>query len=161
MIAEVHRIYVKIVFASEVDILLTRNSPERPAGRYNRLGQDALYLSKDEQSARVAMQKYRNPSDPKRVLVSFEVTHCRVLDLRHPEANRLRQLASQDWQSELASGLTPASWQVADKVRESDEAGLIDPSRKQASLWHLTLLRWNQAHAPQVAIVSEPVEISL
>jgi len=149
MLTEVSGIFVKIAFASEVDILLTLNSTSRPAARYNRVGQNALYLSKDENSARLAMQKYLNPSDSPRVLLSFNIEPCRLLDLRHPDAAQMRELASQDWQSDLDKGFEPASWQVADKVRESGEAGLIDPSRKQPDLWHLTLLRWNQESAPR------------
>jgi len=158
---ELSGIFVKIAFARDVDILLTRNSAERPAARYNRAGEDALYLSKDEKSARIALRKYASQDDPPRVLLSFNVEPCRLLDLRHPEAKDMRQLASRNWQSDLAEGHEPASWKVADRVRESGEAGLIDPSRQQPDLWHVTLLRWNEEGAPQVTMNGEPVEFFL
>lgn len=127
MIANVSGVFVKIAFADQVDILLKRNLPDRPAARYNRLGENALYLSVDEQSARVAMQKYVKNLDAPRVLIHYEIQSCQLVDLRHTDADHLRKLALQDWQDALSAGHEPTSWQVADKLRHSSEVGLIDP----------------------------------
>jgi len=154
-------VFVKIAFADQVDILLERNLPYRPVARFNRCGQDALYLSVDEQSARVAMRKYAKDSDQPRVLIHYEVQSCKLVDLRHADVADLRQLAKQDWQSALDSGDEPTSWQVADKLRESSEVGLIDPSRKSPGVWHVTLLRWNESGAPLVTMVGQPTAISV
>ena len=55
---EISGTFVRICSPDQVNLALKRNSPTRPEARYNRLGQDALYLAVDEESARVAMQKY-------------------------------------------------------------------------------------------------------
>lgn len=106
------------------------------------------------------MQKYVRDFDPPRVLIHYEVQACQLVDLRHPNAEELRRLASQDWQGALRNGDEPASWQVVDTLRESNEVGLIDPSRKNVGSWHVTLLRWNETDAPRVTRVGEPVAIS-
>lgn len=159
--AEISGPFVKIAFADEVDIFLKHNSPKRPAARYNRLGENALYLSVYEKSARVAMLKYAEASDPPRVLIRYEVQPCEVVDLRHPDAENLRKLTKIDWQTAFNNGDEPTSWQVADEIRRSNQVGLIDPSRKNPGLWHVTLLKWNEVGAPQVTMIGEPTEIIL
>lgn len=152
---------VKIAFADQVDILLQHDSPNRPAARFNRKGQNALYLSVDEQSARVAMKKYAADSDAPRVLIRYNIDSCELVDLRHPDADSLRQRASLDWKATLQNGGEPDSWLVADELRERGEIGLIDPSRKNPGLWHVTLLQWNKPGAPTVTVIDEPSAIYL
>jgi hypothetical protein len=55
LLTEIGGVFVKIVFANDVDVVLARGLRHRPAARFNRPGQDALYLSPDETSARVAI----------------------------------------------------------------------------------------------------------
>lgn len=153
--------FEKIAYAEQVNILLQRESPMRPEARFNRRGQDALYLSVNDNSARVAMKKYANDRESPRVLIRYEVPACELVDLRHSDAKELRERASQDWKSELENGLEPTSWRVADSLRNSDEIGFIDPSRKNPKLWHVTLFRWNEAGAPNVNILGRPKVITL
>lgn len=68
MFIELSGTFDKIVFESEMDKVLLRGLQGRPAGRFNRAGQDALYLSQSEQSAKVALSKYSKHDDPPRVL---------------------------------------------------------------------------------------------
>jgi len=70
----VEGIFVKVALATEVGMTLARGLPHRPAARFNRSGQDALYLSPDEQSARVVI--YVRPNDPLRIIASYEVERC-------------------------------------------------------------------------------------
>lgn len=161
MLTEISGTFVKIAFSDQVDILLKRHSANRPAARFNRLGQDALYLSVDQTSARVAIKKYVKAADAARVLISYQVQSCQVIDLRHTDAEELRLLASQDWQQTLATGNEPTSWQVADTLRQSGVVGLIDQSRRNPSLHHVTLLKWNEAGAPDVTMIGDPTSISL
>ncbi|OED34645.1 hypothetical protein AB833_32075 [Chromatiales bacterium (ex Bugula neritina AB1)] len=161
MLVELAGTFTKIAFAHEVESFLLRGLPQRPAGRYNRQGQDALYLSKNEESARVALQKYRKPDDPPRVLVEFQIGSCTVVDLRHSDAINLFQASRGNWQDSLARGDTPISWEVADSIRDMGHAGLIDPSRKRPDLWHVTLFRWNEAGAPAVKMKGSPVDCSV
>ena len=50
-------------------------------------------------------------------------------------------------------GGTPRSWTVRDRPIEVGANGLIDPSRKSPSLWHLVLFRWNVADAPNARLL--------
>lgn len=154
MLQEISGIFFKIAFASEIDQLLTKGCSTRPAGRYNRIGQAALYLSESKHSAQVALKKYLTTNDPHRVLLEYEVEKCQVLDLRHPDASSLLGASRTDWQKMIAAELVPTSWEVADSIRQDGHVGLIDPSRKQPDLWHLTLFRWNETGAPTVTLKS-------
>lgn len=153
--------FVKIAFASDASILLARGVPHRPAARFNREGQDALYLSPDEESARVAIGEYVKVSDPQRILLRFDVTAARLVDLRHPNSASIYANACQPWQSAIAKGLCPPSWTAADELRQANEIGLIDPSRRRPGLWHITLFRWNEPGAPSVVDLGEPKPIEL
>lgn len=148
--------FVKIAFASQVHLHLEQGLPDRPAARFNRKGQDALYLSPDETSARVAMGRYLREGDPPRVLLSVEVERCALVDLRHPGAAGLYDLARQPWQSALEAGQVPPSWGAADTLRAAGHVGLIDPSRQGPGLWHVTLFRWNAPGAPGVRVAGKP-----
>ena len=159
MIVELSGEFVKIAYEDQIEKLLKIDSPDRPAARYNRPGENALYLSRDEKGARVAMQKYVKPTDDARVLVRYRVNKCLVLDLRRPDASELLALSREEWKEALQNGRQPASWDVADCVRESQAVGLIDPSRKDVNYWHVTLFQWNDAGGPGITMVDAPVPI--
>jgi RES domain-containing protein len=161
MLTEVAGTFCKIAFADDADVVLARGLVHRPAARFNRPGQDALYLSPDEVSARVAIGEYVKVGDPPRVLLRYEVERCELFDLRHPDAAAVYALAGQPWRAALARGEVPKSWAAADKIRQSDHVGLIDPSRRRPGLWHVTLLRWNEPGAPRVHRVGAAVPIAL
>ena len=82
MLTEVAGIFVKIVFAIDADISLARGLAHRPAGRFNRVGQDALYLSPDDLSARVAIGEYVNPGDAPRHLLTYHAAAFSTCDTR-------------------------------------------------------------------------------
>jgi RES domain-containing protein len=153
--------FVKIVFDGDTDIFLSRGLSHRPPSRFNRPGQDALYLSPDEISARVAIGEYVKPGDSPRVLVRFEVTPCSLFDLRHPAAADIYELARQRWRDVVARGEEPPSWHAADHIRETGHPGLIDPSRRRPGLWHITLFHWNAPGAPTVRRIGDPVPITV
>jgi RES domain-containing protein len=154
--------FVRLSFPDQADIALNHPAPERPAARFNRLGQSALYLSPDELSARVAIGEYVKENDPPRVLVTYEVAPCTVIDLHHPEAADLYSRARQPWQSALSQGEDPSSWAAADTIRSMPEAvGLIDPSRRRPGLWHITLFRWNERYAPALRLIDIGAPLTL
>lgn len=161
MLTEVSGVFVKIAFASEVEIQLERGLPNRPPSRFNRVGQNALYLSPNEESARVAIGGYVKEGDPDRVLLRYEVDKCRLFDLRHPDAAETYALACQSWRDVLADGGSPKPWKAADHVRELNHAGLIDPSRRRPGLWHITLFRWNESDAPNVRRIGMPIPLTV
>jgi RES domain-containing protein len=161
MLTRISGTFVRIAFAQDADITLQRGHPARPAARFNRKGQDALYLSPDETSARVAIGQYVTPDDPPRVLLTFEVGRCALFDLRDPRSAELYAKARKPWQDALAAGTEPASWEVADHLRASGHVGLIDPSRRRPGLWHITLFRWNGPGAPDVRLIDPPRPIDV
>lgn len=158
---EISGIFVKIINADDAELVLKHNSPERPAARYNRRGEDTLYLSADEYSARVAMQKYSKEINTPLVLVHYRLTLCSLIDLRLEAARDLKEMCTQDWRAEIDRGIEPTSWRVSDKLRAEKEIGLIDPSRKNPDVWHITLFRWNDEVGPEITVHGEPQSISL
>ncbi len=152
---------MKIAFADQADLTLTQADPMRPAARFNRQGQDALYLSPHEEAARVAIGQYVRLDDPARVLLRFEVSACELFDLRLPENADVYEAARQPWLADVAAGVTPASWEAADHIRAMGYKGLIDPSRRRPGLWHITLFEWNQQTAPSVEAIGNPEPIHL
>jgi RES domain-containing protein len=161
VLSEVSGVFVKIAFATAADVVLARGVPDRPAARFNKVGQDALYLSPDEESAKVAIGEYVKADDPPRVLLRFDVERCSLFDLRHPSAANVYELARQGWRRALANSVEPASWGAADDIRRSGHVGLIDPSRRRPGLWHITLLRWNEPGAPRVRQLGDPTPIEV
>ena len=161
MLTEVSGTFVKIVWADDPVIHLTRGAPDRPPARFNRLGQDALYLSPDVESARVAIGQDVKEGDRACVLLTFDVQQCALFDLRASEAANIYALASQPWRKLLAAGGEPSSWTAADRLRADRHVGLIDPSRRRPGLWHIALFRWNEPDAPSVIQVgrAEPVRV--
>ncbi|WP_428526984.1 RES family NAD+ phosphorylase [Roseibium sp.] len=155
------RSFVKIINPGEGALILERGHASRPPARFNRPGQDALYLSPDETSARVAIGQYITCDNRDRVLISLEVSACRLLDLRDVEHSELYALARQPWLAPLKSGLEPPSWIAADLIRAMGYHGLIDPSRRRPGLWHITLFRWNTPDAPNVRTNGEEQPIRL
>lgn len=161
MLTEISGIFVKIVRADDPDIYLTRGAPDRPPARFNRQGQDALYLSPDVESAKVAIGRDVREGDCPRSVLTYEVQRCRLFDLRSAEAQDIYSLACQPWRKLLAAGGEPSSWYAADHLRADGQIGLIDPSRRRPGLWHITLFRWNEPGAPGVSRRgdAEPVSV--
>jgi RES domain-containing protein len=155
MLTEISGNFVRIIYADEITLTLTRKDPLRPAARFNRTGQDALYLSPDEQSARVAIGEYVKSTDRPRLLLHFEISPCRLFDLRADKAAAIYALAAQPWQPAVARGDEPRSWQAADELRRAGHVGLIDPSRQSPGLWHITLFQWNVPGAPTVRPIGD------
>jgi len=54
--------FVKIGYAEDKHLYLNKSDANRPMGRYNRPGQDALYLSTSVEAALGALRNM--PSDP-------------------------------------------------------------------------------------------------
>ena len=161
MLTEVSGEFVRIVWADDPDVHLMRGSPDRPPARFNRLGQDALYLSPDLESARVAIGQDVREGDRPRAVLTFQVQKCVLYDLRSPAASEIYALACQPWRKRVAAGDSAPSWRAADDLRGLGHLGLIDPSRRRPGLWHITLFRWNEPGAPDVRRVGTPRPVSV
>ncbi|MFQ6551145.1 RES family NAD+ phosphorylase [Aestuariibius insulae] len=134
---------------------------DRPPARFNRAGQNALYLSPNEESARVALRSYEIGESPERVLLTYQLETCTLFDLRGPEASDLYARARQPWRVALEAGEEPPSWAAADEIQAAGYVGLIDPSRQKSGLWHVAIFRWNEPGAPGIRAVGQPIPIVL
>lgn len=87
-------------------------------------------------------------------VIEIDVEALGIVDLRDGAALEAAGIDLADavapWQEIAASGGTPTSWTVRDRLLAAGANGLIDPSRRRPGLWHLVLFRWNQADAPTV-----------
>lgn len=132
----------------------------RSAGRYSRADQPTLYLSSSVEGVEAAMIAHRDARASALQIVEIDVEADRIVDLR--DAAALEELgimpadATAPWQEIAASGGTPSSWVVRERLIQAGAHGLIDPSRKRPGLWHLVLFRWNEAGAPAVRVRSHP-----
>ena len=104
MFTQISGHFCKIVTPTYEERVLERGWASRPAARFNRPREDALYLTQSEESARYALRRYLSESGKRRSLVWYSVSERRVLDLRAPEAAELAQLASQRWDDYVAKG---------------------------------------------------------
>lgn len=162
MLTEVSGRFVKIVWADDdPDVHLMRGAADRPPARFNRLGEDALYLSPDVESAKVAIGQDVHAGDRPRIVLTFEVQTCALFDLRSPYAAQIYVTASQPWRKRLAAGQDAPSWSAADSLRAAGHVGLIDPSRRRPGLWHIALFRWNVPGAPAVRRVAPPRPVAV
>lgn len=158
---EVSGCFVRIEAAEANGVALQKGRPDRPPARFNRRGQDALYLSPDAESAHVAIGGDVTCGDTSRVLVPYKLTSSKLVDLRSKNAAGVYDLARRPWRSALESGEDPPSWIAADIVRASGAVGLIDPSRRRPGLWHVILFRWNEPGAPGVSLDGPPKEFAV
>ena len=131
------------------------------AGRYHRLGQQALYITLEADWATIAIGRYMLADGVERVVVPLELNGAEVFDQRNPAACAALGIdAAQSqvrWNDELAAGREPPSWAASDAARAAGAQGIIDVSRGIAGGWHVCLFAWNQPDAPQVRVAGQPL----
>lgn len=124
----------------------------RTAGRYSRADEPTLYLSSSVEGVDAALIAHRDARASALEIVEVDVAAAGIVDLRDPTA--LAKLgidiadAMAPWQHVAASGGTPSSWSVRDRLIQAGANGLIDPSRQRPDLWHLVLFHWNAPDSP-------------
>lgn len=102
-------------------------------GRFNRPGQEALYLSMNQATA-LAEYQQDNPWLPPGTICTFFVQHMRVADFSagFDPANWTRLWAdfAVDWRAEcFAKGIEPPTWYMADDVVSEGLDGIAFPSQ--------------------------------
>lgn len=126
----------------------------RSPGRYSPPDTTTLYLSSSLEGVAVAMMAHTDHRAPQLEVLQFEVEAERIVDLRDHQVLARMGVdpadAAADWQELVAAGGSPSSWKVREVLESFGARGLIDPSRKQPHLWHLTLFSWNTDGAPTV-----------
>lgn len=129
----------------------------RSAGRYSRPNEPTLYLSSSPEGVEAAMIAHKDARSSSLEILRIEVEEATgIVDLR--DSSVLAKIgidiadAVAPWQAGAASGDTPRSWTVRDRIINAGANGLIDPSRRRPGLWHLVLFRWNEGGAPRVRV---------
>nr|WP_188037255.1 RES family NAD+ phosphorylase [Actinotalea sp. JY-7885] len=134
----------------------------RSAGRYSRPDEPTLYLSSSVEGVGVAMTAHRAARSAALEILRIEVEASGIVDLRDRAALESAGISPADaaapWQEIAASGGTPPSWTVRDRLLDAGANGLIDPSRQRPGLWHLVLFRWNRGEAPTVRVADDGVQ---
>lgn len=130
----------------------------RSAGRYSPPNVPTLYLSSSPQGVAAAMIAHAGDRTPDLEVLSFEVEASQIVDLRDHKVLKSIGVspgdAAADWQQAVGTGATPPSWKVREALQSLGAHGLIDPSRKQPGLWHLTFFDWNTEGGPSVRQVA-------
>lgn len=128
----------------------------RSAGRYSRAHEATLYLSSSVDGVEAAMIAHKDVRSTALEIVEVDVEASGIVDLRDASALESAGITLADaiapWQEIAATGGTPTSWHVRDRLLAAGAHGLIDPSRKSPGLWHLVLFRWNEADTPTVRL---------
>lgn len=128
----------------------------RAAGRYSRPEQPTLYLSSSVEGVQAAMVAHDDVRAVATEFVTAEVEASNIVDLRDSAALASAGIrladATAPWQHLVATGETPPSWRVRDRLLDAGAHGLIDPSRKSPGQWHLVLFRWNTPGCPTVKV---------
>jgi RES domain-containing protein len=148
-------IAIKIAYEDDIDLYLKTGDPVRPMGRYNRPGQDAFYASENLNAAQGALRNFTPDPARRQVLLSYQIAAENLFDIRQLNRSEAESYLEK-WKPVVAQGGIPKSWIAADTLRAEGYDGLIDPSRANASLFHIVLFRWNQKDAPKVARVGDP-----
>lgn len=128
----------------------------RVHGRYSRAHEPTLYLNSSPEGVAAAMLAYGDARRRAPIIVEVDVDARGIVDLRDRRALTAAGLdpadAAAPWQPAVEAGVEPPSWGVRDRLLELGAHGLIDPSRQQPGLWHLTLFAWNTPGAPRVEL---------
>lgn len=131
-------------------------SGSRVAGRYSRPGQSTLYMSASVEGVETALIAHAGARAVELEIIQLDVEARNIADLRDPELLAKLSIDVADavapWQEAVATGGTPRSWTVRDRLIAAGAHGLIDPSRKRPELWHLVLFHWNDGRGPVVRL---------
>jgi RES domain-containing protein len=123
-------------------------------GRWNRKGQQALYLSTDPMTA---LAEYNQDFLFRPVtLAQYRVTQAKLADLSDSETLKNLGLSldihSTAWRALTLEGKEPATWHIADTLMSQGIDGVLFPSvasplGRCVALWH-----WNENAGPQISV---------
>lgn len=114
-------------------------------GRWNRPGQEALYLSVDHATA---VSEYHQNLVRPGTLATYEVQSTAIVDFTNPATAQPygspAELLFAEWRSIVAIGKAePLSWQVIDMLIAQGADGLLFPSAQLRGSKNLVLWRWS------------------
>ncbi|RMX06779.1 RES domain-containing protein [Corticibacter populi] len=128
----------------------------RRGGRFNRPGQEALYLSLDDATA-LAEYKQDNPWLPPGTICTFFVNHLRIADLSAGfDPERWPSLWADyavDWRAEwFDKSIEPPTWYMADDVVDAGLDGILFPSQARPGGTNLVIYRSSERPEEQLRV---------
>lgn len=128
----------------------------RQGGRFNRPGQEALYLALDEATA-LAEYRQENPWLPPGLICTFFLRGLRVADLSAGyDAARWPVLWADfavDWRAEwFGHAVEPPTWYMADDVFAAGLDGILFPSQARAGGVNLVIYRSSERPEQQLRV---------
>jgi RES domain-containing protein len=131
-------------------------------GRFNPQGRPALYLAL---SPTLALVEYNQgfPHRPQPVtLCAYEVDCADILDLTEAhERDRLKitlETLANPWEMHLALKQTPPTWQLAERLIQAGDAGIIVPSYARNAPEqgkNLVLWQWSNLPPHQILLIDD------
>lgn len=131
-------------------------------GRFNPVGQAALYMSLDPTTAIVEASPLGRPFQPL-TLCSYKVTCDRVFDTSDPgelgtEDVVITDADCPDWQFQALEGRVPSSHGLALKLIEQGYSGIVVKSfavGAAPTAYNLVLWKWNEDETSTVEVIDE------
>lgn len=150
------RVFYRVIAPAHAAEPLSGMGAARRGGRFNRPGQEALYLSADEVTA-LAEYRQDNPWLPPGTICTFFVSNLRVADLSAGfDAERWPALWADfatDWRAEwFGRGVEPPSWYMADDVLGAGLDGIVFPSQARATGINLVVYDSSRRSAAQLRV---------
>ncbi|PND33857.1 RES domain-containing protein [Achromobacter pulmonis] len=137
--------YYRVIAPTYASTPLSGMGAARRGGRFNRPGQEALYLAMDEVTA-LAEYKQDNPWLPPGTICTFLARGLRVADFSSGfDPERWPPLWADfavDWRAEwFGKGNEPPTWYMADDVVAAGLDGILFPSQARAGGTNLVVYR--------------------
>lgn len=146
----------RVISAAYAGTPLSGMGAARRGGRFNRPGQEALYLALDEATA-LAEYKQDNPWLPPGTICTFFVQGLRVADLAAGfDPERWPPLWADfavDWRAEwFGKAIEPPTWYMADDVVAAGWDGIAFPSQARGGGTNLVIYNSSSRPASQLRV---------
>jgi RES domain-containing protein len=134
---------------------LSGEGAARFGGRWNRVGEPALYAALELSTAWAEYNQgfVQHPA----LIATLRLSKARLVDLNNPrELSRLgidATIHATEWRANLDNGTTPATHVVAARLRREGYDGLTYPSFMSPGGSCIALWRWNENNGPKLDVV--------
>lgn len=150
------RAFYRVISPAYASMPLSGQGAARRGGRFNRPGQEALYLSADEATA-LAEYRQDNPWLPPGTICTFFANGLRVADLSAGfDAAHWPALWADhgiDWRAEwFGRAIEPPTWYMADDVIAEGMDGLLFPSQARPGGVNLVIYEPARRSAAQLRV---------
>jgi RES domain-containing protein len=151
-----NEVYYRVITPNYAHQPLSGMGAARQGGRFNRLGQEALYLSGDEATA-LAEYKQDNPWLPPGTICTFFASGLQVADFSAGFNSEKWLLLwadfALDWRSEwFDKGHEPLTWFMADDIVAAGLDGLLFPSQARQGGVNLVIYRSSEKEQSRLRV---------